>query len=166
MNKINKEVFLWVKGFEGSYDINKEGIIRSYLIRNSKNKRKVPIIIKQSSITTHCGLVYNRVKLRKEGKTLSRYIHRLVCQTFLDNPEDKPQVNHKDSDTQNNNLSNLEWCTNSENQKHINRGKRKIGRDRNSFRICFTSIDGKRTSRNFKKYCDALKFRDELKPHQ
>lgn len=46
------------------------------------------------------------------------YIHRLVAKYFLDNPENKKEVNHKDGVRSNNNLSNLEWCTTSENLIH------------------------------------------------
>lgn len=61
---------------------------------------------------------YYRVNINIDGETKKLYVHRMVALTYLPNPENKPQVNHKDSDRLNNHVDNLEWCTSSENNKH------------------------------------------------
>lgn len=61
---------------------------------------------------------YKYVNLRMDGKTERRYIHRLVAQTFIPNPEFKPAVNHIDGDKLNNDVENLEWVTYQENSIH------------------------------------------------
>lgn len=61
---------------------------------------------------------YPTYHLRIDGKSKTVMIHRMVAETFISNPENKPIVNHKDGDTHNYHISNLEWVTNSENTKH------------------------------------------------
>lgn len=61
---------------------------------------------------------YRQVGVLIDGKRITKTIHRLVAQTFLPNPENLPEVNHKDNDRTNNNVSNLEWCTSSYNRRY------------------------------------------------
>ncbi len=61
---------------------------------------------------------YLTVKLRKEGRTLGRFVHRLVADAFIPNPERKPQVNHKNGTKHDSRADNLEWVTGQENFHH------------------------------------------------
>lgn len=62
---------------------------------------------------------YPSVRLMSDGGTSKiKYIHRFLAIAFIPNPENKPFVNHKDGNKSNNCLSNLEWCTSSENNQH------------------------------------------------
>lgn len=61
---------------------------------------------------------YLRIQIWKNNKCEFVSVHRLVAETFIENPLNKPFVNHKDGNKQNNHVSNLEWCTQKENIKH------------------------------------------------
>lgn len=61
---------------------------------------------------------YLRVRMSLHDKKATAKVHRLVAVAFIPNPEDKPQVNHIDADKRNNDVRNLEWVTNGENQIH------------------------------------------------
>ncbi len=61
---------------------------------------------------------YQRLTVGKRGEQSTQYIHRLVAECFIPNPDNKPCVNHIDGNKLNNDVSNLEWCTISENHIH------------------------------------------------
>ena len=97
------EIWKDIKGYEGLYQVSDLGNVKS--LKNNK-------ILKPSLGE------YKKVILYKNKKTKTCAIHRLVAETFLDNPEKKPQVNHKDENKHNNNVNNLEWCTHQENMNY------------------------------------------------
>ena len=78
------------------------------------------------------GYLQVSIKIDETNKFANRYIHRLVALYFIDNPENKREVNHKDGNKENNNVENLEWVTSSENQihKHEILGKTKTSNKR------------------------------------
>lgn len=61
---------------------------------------------------------YLFVCAKERGRRKNLLIHRLVAEAFIPNPENKPEVNHKDGNPHNNRVDNLEWVTSSENRKH------------------------------------------------
>ena len=61
---------------------------------------------------------YFKINLRKNGETKTCYVHRLIAQTFIPNPENKPEINHIDEDKTNNRVDNLEWKWHKDNINH------------------------------------------------
>ncbi len=64
------------------------------------------------------GIGYLFVRLKKEGKFHTKYLHRLVAENFIPNPNNLPQVNHKDCNKSNCEIDNLEWVTEKQNMQH------------------------------------------------
>ena len=112
-----KGEILWKKfgkilnGYEGFYQVSNLGKIKSL---------RKDIIMKQYLD----GNNYYFVPLYKDKKTKSKKVHRLVAETFIKNPNNYPCINHKDENSLNNNLDNLEWCTYSYNVNYDNRIKK------------------------------------------
>lgn len=86
-----------------------------YLISNHGNVRRRGSS-RNRSVRDRKG--YPSVDLYKDGNRSTRRIHRLVAEAFISNPDNKPEVNHKDGNKHNNNYSNLEWATKKENCEH------------------------------------------------
>lgn len=64
---------------------------------------------------------YYKVDLYSDGVARTCRVHRLVGEAFVDNPDNKPMINHIDGDKHNNNVDNLEWVTNQENMIHASK---------------------------------------------
>lgn len=109
------EEWLAVAGYEGYYEVSSLGMVRG-CDRWIKGRGSVLRLWKGRPLKPYtpsdanCGN-YIQVTLAKDGKTQTKDVHRLMAIAFLPNPENKPEVNHKDGDKLNNALSNLEWLT-------------------------------------------------------
>jgi hypothetical protein len=88
----------------GIYTIHSNGQVYS-----NKSKKFLKPIIENG---------YYRVGLSFNGKSKTYKLHRLIAECFIEKVEGKTQINHKDCNKLNNDVSNLEWCNNSENQLH------------------------------------------------
>lgn len=113
-----RKIWKYVKGYEGLYKVSNYGEVK-------RMSGKVPrgdgfIGVKGGVlIPKDNGKGYLRVKLTKNNKEKRIMLHRLIATAFVENPLNKPNVNHIDGNKKNNTINNLEWCTQSENMKHF-----------------------------------------------
>jgi uncharacterized protein YerC len=99
-----------IVGYEELYFFNELGEIYSYPKKTRKGIRK---LLPQKN-----KLGYDFIDLCKNGKVKKFLVHRLMAETYLENHDNKSQVNHINGVKNDNRLENLEWATRSENQKH------------------------------------------------
>lgn len=112
MNETWKEI----EGYNGKYEVSNLGRIKSYM-KDSINGK----ILKG----TKDWKGYSKCTLTDgSGKIKIWFVHRLVALAFIPNPFNLPQVNHIDENKANNNVDNLEWCTNEYNHRYGTRDKR------------------------------------------
>lgn len=101
-----KEIWKDIKGYEGLYQISNFGNVKT---------------LRNSSFLKGTGTEYKKVVLYKNKKAKIFYIHRLVAEHYIKNPNNYSCVNHKDENKMNNKANNIEWCTK---QYNCNYGKR------------------------------------------
>lgn len=110
------EIWKDIPGFEGLYQVSNYGRVKSI----KKWDVSIRAFVDDEHILnpTDNGNGYKIVSLRKNTKRYSRYVHRLVAEAFVENEHNKKIVNHKDYNKENNNATNLEWCTQKENVEY------------------------------------------------
>lgn len=108
-----------IEGYEGYYEVSNLGKVRSLdrKVFNPKSGMTMRHGCLLKGNKNHKG--YKYVGFGKNGiRSGLLFVHKLVARAFIDNPENKPQVNHKDGNKLNNASWNLEWNTDAENQHH------------------------------------------------
>lgn len=116
------EIWKDIEGYEGLYKVSNLGRVKS-LNYNHTGKEKILRPKKERN-------GYLRVNLYKNGKNKMFTVHRLVAEAFLENPDNLPQINHKNEIKTDNSVNNLEFCTSHYNMtykdKHLRIAK-KVG---------------------------------------
>lgn len=115
-----EECWTPIKGYEGYYEISRLGEIRSLtrIVKDGEKRTKTIVGKLLKPVPNPKRRYYCEIILHKGGKRKTFKVHRLVAETFIPNPECKPEVNHKDGNKLNNHVSNLEWVTSVENKRH------------------------------------------------
>ena len=132
-----------IRGYEGLYQVSNLGRVRSLRDNHGKCREK---ILKACNYSHG----YKYVNLYSEGVLKKFLIHRLVAETFIDNPNNYSQVNHRDENKSNNKLENLEWCTVKYNSNYGTRNIRRIRAQKGQSR---SSISGSRHPKARKVQC-------------
>lgn len=104
---MEQEIWKDIEGYEGLYQVSNLGRVRGF------------VRVKGKILCYHTNADgYLQSELRKNGRKRKFYTHRLVAKAFLPNPNNFPEVNHKDENKQNNRVDNLEWCTHAYNNTY------------------------------------------------
>jgi DNA-binding transcriptional regulator YiaG len=104
-----KEIWKDIEGYEGLYKCSLDGLIKS-LPRNTTPGKILSGGISASG--------YRMIWLYKDGHRRNKNVHRIIAETFIPNPKNLPQVNHKNGNKLDNRKKNLEWTTESGNAIH------------------------------------------------
>ena len=166
--KMRKENWLWkverIKNKPTKNVIEKDITIEGFTHLIACSDGRVLNKIKRTSVGSSDGRYLRTCKLKgSKNKQKWMSLHQLIAQTFIPNPENKPMVNHIDGNTFNNCVSNLEWCTQSENMQHaiqtglINNETNKERSDKTKVPVYQLELDGS-IIKKWDGMCDTLVF--------
>ncbi|WP_428743174.1 NUMOD4 domain-containing protein [Tenacibaculum sp.] len=113
-------MFKPVPGFEGLYEVSKCGRIRSTYkeVACSSSLTGIRRLPTKEKTLTNDGKGYLITRLSKGKKSRNYFVHQIVALAYIDNPNNLKVINHKDGNPLNNNVNNLEWCTQKYNIQH------------------------------------------------
>ena len=122
LSSLKDEVWKPVIGFEDTYCVSNLGRVKRLAridrYTRSDTGRQVERYVSDNILKVRDNDEYYEVNLHTLAKNEYRRVHRMVAEAFIPNPNNLPQVNHKDGNKHNNNVDNLEWCTEQENIDH------------------------------------------------
>lgn len=146
LTTLKNEEWKDIPGFEKLYAVSNYGRVmrighHRISMRYNKNGKHYPTKILSCSINSQ-GYVNTQIR-QLSGHFKTFKVHRLVATLFIDNVDNKPQVNHIDGNKQNNRIDNLEWCTNGENGKHAwdNGLRKRLVGEKNKFSKAINQFD-------------------------
>lgn len=126
-----QEIWKFIEGYNNRYQVSNLGRVKS-LKKDDICPNGGKFVREERIMKFSLTNGYNRVGLLRDGKYRHWFIHRLVAIAFIDNPHNKPFVNHINSIRTDNKVENLEWCTQKENVIHahkMGRHPKKIGEE-------------------------------------
>lgn len=109
LKNLFNEIWKDIKGYEGLYQISNYGRVKSF--PNQKRKSIRILHFRKNGL-------YFQITLCKNSNQQAVFVHRLVAEAFIPNPNNFPIVNHLDGNPSNNKINNLEWCTQQQNMHH------------------------------------------------
>lgn len=119
------EIWRDIKGYEGLYQVSNLGRVKSVERRVISNKSGGTRIVGGILSPWDNGHGHLVVSLSNGQKRKNHYVHRLAAEAFLYHPKNENYINHKDYNTRNNSVENLEWCTQKHNTEHSREHMRK-----------------------------------------
>lgn len=107
------EIWKDIEGYEGYYQVSNKGRIKGIRLMYQHTEERI-----LKPFSNQKGSGYLKVKIYKDTVMKPAYVHRLVANAFLPNPNNYPDINHKDENPHNNSVDNLEWCNESYNMSY------------------------------------------------